>query len=82
MSFLITHIVPPSRDTITNQQNNDKEAIMMKNKNTLSQDELRQKVDGFSMKPTDDKPTKNGYKIVDEPLYPANDQYNKTKNHI
>jgi hypothetical protein len=52
----------------------------MKNKNTLSQDELRQKVDGFSMKPTDEKTTKNGYKIVDEPLYPANDQYNKTKN--
>lgn len=49
----------------------------MKNKNNLSEDELRQKVDGFSMKHTDE----SGYKIVNEPLYPTHSaDYDKIKN--
>lgn len=53
---------------------------MMKKKNNLSEDEFRQKVDGFSMKHTDEKTIKNGYKIVNEPLYPTHSaDYNKNK---
>lgn len=50
----------------------------MKNKSILSEDELRQKVDGFSMEHTnsinhtdsmEDTNENTSYKIVDEPLY-------------
>jgi hypothetical protein len=53
----------------------------MKDKNSLSEDEFRQRVDGFSMEHTDEKTQKNGYKIVDEPLYPTHSvDYDKIKN--
>jgi hypothetical protein len=53
---------------------------MMNNKNNLSEDELRQKVDGFSMKHTDDNTTKKGYKIIDEPIYATHSaDYEKVK---
>jgi hypothetical protein len=56
--------------------------IRMKNKNNLSEDDFRQKVDGFSMRHTDEKTIKNGYKVVDEPLYPDHSvDYNKIKNN-
>lgn len=42
---------------------------MMKNNNNLSEDELRQKVDGFSINTTNENTIENGYKIVNEPLY-------------
>jgi hypothetical protein len=41
----------------------------MKNKKKLDQDELRQKVDGFSMEHNNNDTTQEGYKIVDVPLY-------------
>lgn len=50
----------------------------MKNKNTLSEDELRQKVDGFSMKHSDqkaDKKDNKGFIIVDQPIYPTHSAY-------
>lgn len=54
----------------------------MKNRNSLSEDELRQKVDGFSMNHTGDKTEKDGYKIVDQPLYPTQSaDYDKIKNN-
>lgn len=46
----------------------------MKNRKTLSEDELRQRVDGFSMKHSDkkaDKKDKKGFIIVDQPIYPT-----------
>lgn len=43
----------------------------MKNKKSLSDDELRQKVDGFSMKIADEKTENSGYKIIDQQLYPT-----------
>ena len=53
---------------------------MTKNRNSLSEDEFRQKVDGFSMKHTDEKTIKSGYKIVDEPLYATHSaDYDKVK---
>lgn len=54
----------------------------MKNKNNLAEDELRQKVDGFSMKHSDKKTIKEGYIIVDEPLYPTHSaDYDEIKNN-
>jgi hypothetical protein len=47
---------------------------MMKNRNTLSEDELRQRVDGFSMNHSDknsDKKDNKGFIIVDQPIYPT-----------
>lgn len=41
----------------------------MKNKKGLSEDEFRQKVDGFSIDPANDEMGETGYKIVDYPLY-------------
>lgn len=55
---------------------------MMKNKNSLSEDELRQKVDGFSINPTNENTIENGYKIVNEPLYKTHSvDYDKIKNN-
>ncbi len=55
---------------------------MMKNKNNLSEDELRQKVDGFSINPTNENTIENGYKIVNEPLYKTHSiDYGKIKNN-
>jgi hypothetical protein len=55
---------------------------MMKNKDNLSEDDFRQKVDGFSMKHTNEKTIKEGYKIVNEPLYPTHSaDYDKIKNN-
>jgi len=54
----------------------------MKKKNNLAEDELRQKVDGFSMKNIDEREIKNGYKIVNEPLYPTHSaDYDEIKNN-
>lgn len=57
----------------------------MKNKNNLSEDELRQKIDGFSMKQTDEKADTNdhtGFIIVDQPIYPTHGaEYSETKSN-
>jgi hypothetical protein len=54
---------------------------MMKNKNNLTEDEFRQKVDGFSMTNTDEKTAESGYKTVNEPLYQTHSaDYVKIKN--
>lgn len=59
-----------------------KGADTMKNKKGLSQDELRQKVDGFSMKHTDEETSKDSYKIVNEPLYQTHSaDYDEVKNN-
>lgn len=55
---------------------------MMKNNNNLSEDELRQKVDGFSLKHNGENAIESGYKIVNEPLYPTHSaDYDKIKNN-
>jgi hypothetical protein len=55
---------------------------MMKNKKNLSEDEFRQKVDGFSMKNTDESSAETGYKIVNEPLYQTHSaNYDKIKSN-
>jgi len=52
----------------------------MKNKKSLSEDEFRQKVDGFSIDPANDKTAETGYKIVDYPLYQTHSlDYDKTR---
>lgn len=42
---------------------------MKKTENNLSQDELRQKIDGFSLEQDDSETNKDSYKIVDQSLY-------------
>ena len=55
---------------------------MMKKKNNLAEDEFRVKVDGFSMKNTDEKKIENGYKLVNEPIYRAHSaDYHEIKNN-
>lgn len=54
----------------------------MKNKNNLAKDEFRQKVDGFTMNNNDEKTIKDGYEIVDEPLYQTHSaSYDEIKNN-
>jgi hypothetical protein len=42
---------------------------MKKTENKISQDKLRQKIDGFSMEQTNEETNKDSFKIVDQSLY-------------
>jgi hypothetical protein len=49
----------------------------MKNKKNLSQDDLRQKVDGFSLENKNSNIEENRYKTTDQGVYyPPDDTYN------
>ena len=52
----------------------------MKNKKSLSEDEFRQKVDGFNIDKSSEETAETGYKIVDYPLYQTHSlDYDKTR---
>ena len=54
----------------------------MKNKKCLSEDEFRQKVDGFSIDKANEETVETGYKIVDYPLYQTHSlDYDKTRDN-
>ena len=56
---------------------------MMKNKKNLSEDEFRQKVDGFSIDKTNAETAETGYKIVDYPLYRTHSlDYDEIKDNV
>lgn len=53
----------------------------MKKNNKLSQDELRQKIDGFSIENNINEGSQESFKIVDQPIYKTHSaDYDEVKN--